>query len=180
MPLTDTAIRALKPAEKAQKISDGNGLYLLVTPGGKKHWRFRYFIQGRENMLSLGAYPEVSLKEARERCADARKQVSAGTDPSVAKKAKTQALQTTFEKVAMEWLENQKAVWSPGYIKMTGQRLAKNIFPFLGSRPISEITPPELCLEINCARQDIIVLFPVPLLPTIACTPFSMGNSIIP
>jgi len=144
MSLTDIAIRGLKPTDKPQKVSDGNGLYLLVTPKGKKNWRLRYFIQGRENMLSLGAYPQVSLKEARERCADARKLVSNGIDPSAEKKAKAQNLQTTFEKVALEWLDNQKPVWSAGYVKMTTQRLEKNIFPLLGKRPINEITPPEL------------------------------------
>ena len=149
MPLTDTAIRGLKPTDKQQRVSDGNGLYLLVTPNGKKNWRFRYFIQGRENMLSLGAYPQVSLKEARERCAAVRKQVSDGIDPSVEKKAKIQSQQTTFEKVALEWLENQKAVWSPGYVKMTTKRLENNIFPFLGNRPISEITPPELLVVLR-------------------------------
>ena len=149
MPLTDTAIRGLKPTDKQQRVADGNGLYLLVTPNGKKNWRFRYFIQGRENMLSLGAYPQVSLKEARERCADARKLVNNGIDPSAEKKAKVQSLQTTFEKVALEWLDNQKPVWSAGYVKMTTQRLEKNIFPFLGSRPIHEITPPELLLALR-------------------------------
>jgi len=144
MPLTDTAIRGLKPTGKPQRVSDGNGLYLLVTPIGKKNWRFRYVIQGRENMLSLGAYPQVTLKEARERCADVRKLVSNGIDPSLQKKAKTQSLHTTFEKVALEWLENQKPVWSAGYISMTTKRLEKNIFPFLGTRPVNEITPPEL------------------------------------
>ena len=149
MPLTDTAIRGLKPTDKQQRVSDGNGLYLLVTPNGKKNWRFRYFFQGRENMLSLGAYPEVSLKEARDRCAAVRKQVSDGIDPSLEKKAKVQSQQTTFEKVAREWLENQKAVWSPGYVKMTTKRLENNIFPFLGNRPISEITPPELLVVLR-------------------------------
>jgi hypothetical protein len=141
MLLTYTAIRGVTPTDKPQRISDGNGLYLLITPNGKKNWRFRYFIQGRENMLSLGAYHEVGLKEARERCADARKLVNRGIDPSAEKKAKNQSQQTTFEKVALEWLENRKPVLSADYVGMTLERLEKNIFPFLGNRPIGEITP---------------------------------------
>ena len=144
MPLIDTTLRSVKPAEKPQKLFDGNGLFLFVAPSGAKSWRLKYRFQGREKLLTLGTYPQLSLKEARERAAGARKQLDRGTDPSAEKKARTQSVQLTFEAVALEWLANQKDVWSEDYSNMTLQRLERNIFPFLGSRPIHEITPPEL------------------------------------
>ena len=78
MSLTDTAIRAAKPAEKQQKLFDAKGLYLLITPGGTKSWRLKYHFQGKEKLISLGTYPATSLKEAREKAADARKAIENG------------------------------------------------------------------------------------------------------
>ena len=86
MPLTDTALRAAKPTEKAQKLFDGNGLYLIITPTGTKSWRLKYRFQGKEKLISLGPYPMVSLKEARERATAARKTLESGTDPSAQRK----------------------------------------------------------------------------------------------
>lgn len=82
MPLTDTAIRAAKPTEKQQKLYDGSGLFLLLFPNGSKVWRFKYHFQGREKLISLGTYPAVSLKDAREKAAEARKTLGTGKDPS--------------------------------------------------------------------------------------------------
>ncbi|CAK7037813.1 MAG: Prophage integrase IntS [Desulfovibrio sp.] len=144
MPLTDTTLRSVKPTDKPQKLFDGNGLFLFVAPSGAKSWRLKYRFQGREKLLTLGTYPQLSLKEARERSADARKQLGGGIDPAADKKARAQSVLITFESVAREWLDNQKSVWSADYTEMTLQRLDRNIFPFLGSRPIHEITPPEL------------------------------------
>lgn len=144
MPLTDTAIRAAKPTDKPQKLFDGNGLFLFIPQSGAKSWRLKYRFQGKEKLLTLGSYPQTSLKEARERASEARKQLDGGIDPSFVKKAKAHSEQTSFEAVAREWLENQKPVWTAHYAKLTWNRLANNILPFLGRRPINEITPPEL------------------------------------
>lgn len=144
MPLTDTAIRAAKPLDKPQKLFDGNGLFLFISTHGTKSWRVKYKFQGREKLLTLGTYPELSLKEAREACAVAKKQLAAGTDPSAEKKLKAKSLQTTFEAVAREWHANQTDVWTKNYAKDVMERIDKNIFPYLGNRPIAEITPPEL------------------------------------
>jgi len=144
MPLTDTTIRHAKPTDKPQKLFDGSGLFLFISPNGAKSWRLKYRFQGREKLLTLGTYPQLSLREAREQSTDARKQLSGGIDPAAEKKAKAQSVQESFKAVALEWLENQKPVWSAGYVSMTTKRLEKNIFPFLGTRPINEITPPEL------------------------------------
>ena len=97
MPLTDTAIRAAKPLDKPQKLFDGNGLFLFVSTHGTKSWRVKYTFQGREKLLTLGTYPGLSLKDAREGCATAKKQLAAGTDPSAEKKLKAKSVQTTFE-----------------------------------------------------------------------------------
>ena len=144
MPLTDTAIRGVKPVDKPQKLFDGNGLFLFVAPSGAKSWRVKYRFQGREKLLTLGTYPQLSLKEAREACNDAKKRLSGGIDPSMKKKVKARSAQTTFEFVAREWHENQKPIWTEGYAKDVLERIEKNIFPSLGTRPIGEITPPEL------------------------------------
>ena len=142
--LTDTAVRGAKPASKPQKLFDGNGLFLFVAPSGAKSWRLKYRFQGREKLLTLGTYPQLSLKEAREACVDAKKRLSGGTDPSAEKKVKARSAQTTFEFVAREWHENQKPTWTEGYAKDVLERIDKNVFPSLGTRPIGEITPPEL------------------------------------
>ena len=144
MSLTDTAIRGVKAADKPQKLFDGNGLFLFVAPSGVKSWRVKYRFQGREKLLTLGTYPQLSLKEAREACAAAKKQLHAGVDPSAEKKLKARSAQTTFEAVAREWHTNQLPTWTEGYARDVMERIDKNIFPFLGNRPIAEISPPEL------------------------------------
>ncbi|WP_027188319.1 tyrosine-type recombinase/integrase [Desulfovibrio cuneatus] len=142
--LTDTAIRGAKPNDKPLKLFDSNGLFLFVAPNGTKSWRVKYRIQGREKLLTLGTYPTLSLKEAREACMEAKKQISGGVDPSLEKKVRARSVHTTFEAVAREWHENQKPTWTPGYTKDVMERIEKNVFPLLGSRPIGEISPPEL------------------------------------
>jgi hypothetical protein len=104
--LTDSQIRSAKPAGRARKLSDGGGLYLLLTPNGGRYWRFNYRFQGKGKTLALGTYPDVLLATARARHLDARRQISEGIDPA----AKKQVLVTTFEAVAREWY----ARWKPG------------------------------------------------------------------
>ncbi len=144
MPLTDTAIRGAKPTDKPQKLFDGHGLFLFIPPNGAKSWRLKYRFQGREKLLTLGTYPQLSLKEAREKSAEARKLLSGGVDPSAHKQVAARSAQTTFEAVAREWHANKKAVWSERYAEDVLERIASNIFPYLGNRAINEITPPEL------------------------------------
>ena len=144
MPLTDTAIRGIKPSDKSQKLFDQNGLFLFVTPSGTKSWRVKYRFQGKEKLLTLGTYPLLSLKEAREACAAAKKALMQGVDPAAAKRLNAQKALVTFEAVAREWHENQKATWTPGYAKDVLERVGNNVFPYLGSQPIDSITAPEL------------------------------------
>jgi len=144
MPLTDAALRAVKPTEKNQKLFDGNGLFLLVTPRGVKNWRLKYRFQGKEKLISLGHYPLVSLKEARERATAARKSLDNGTDPSAQRKQEKQKAQTTFELVAREWHEVQSAKWTANYAEATLNRMQRNLFPSIGSRPVNEVTAPEI------------------------------------
>ena len=143
--LTDTTLRAVKATEKAQKLFDGNGLFLFVSPTDTKSWRLKYRFQGKEKLLTLGTYPQTSLKEARERAADARKQLDGGIDPGEGKKEEQQAADPiTLEQVAREWYEKQLPAWSKRHSEDVMERLEKNIFPFLGDRPIAEVNAPEL------------------------------------
>lgn len=148
MPLTDTAIRNAKPSAKPIKMFDENGLFLLVTPNGGKWWRFKYRFGGKEKLLSFGTYPEVSLKESREKRDDARKQVAAGIDPGEHRKAhkaaKLDRAANSFEVVAREWFAKYSANWAASHADKIIRRLEKDIFPWLGGRPIMEITAPEL------------------------------------
>ena len=150
MPLTDTAIRQAKPAAKAQKLFDEKGLFLLVSPRGGKWWRLKYRYEGREKLLSLGIYPEVGLKDARERRDKARKLIADGIDPSQAKKERRAAENvTTFGSVTREWFDKFSPSWTKKGAKDVWSRLEKNILPYLAERPINEITAPELLTVIR-------------------------------
>jgi integrase len=144
MPLTDTAIRAVKPSEKQQKLFDERGLFLLVAPTGSKIWRFKYRFQGREKLISLGHYPDVSLKDARDKAADARKTLGSGNDPSAERKSSKLQLKNTFELVAREWHEKQAAAWTEQYAVKIRHYMEKNLFPYIGTRPVGDIKPSEL------------------------------------
>lgn len=146
MPLTHTAVQSAKPRAKAFKLFDGGGLYLEVSPAGGKWWRWKYRFAGKENRLSLGVYPEVSLKAAREKRIAARQQLAAGIDPGQARKAEkiAQAGAESFEAIAREW----HAKFSPSWVASHGDRILrrfdKDIFPWLGARPIAGIRAPDL------------------------------------
>ena len=146
MPLTDTAIRSAKPKDKTFKLFDSGGLYLEVSPSGGKWWRWKYRFAGKEKRLSFGVYPDVSLKFAREKRDAARQQLAKGTDPAEARKAGklAQAGAESFEAIAREW----HAKFSPGWVASHGdrimRRLEKDLFPWLGKRPIAEVKAPEL------------------------------------
>ncbi len=151
--LSDAAVRNAKPKTKPYKMSDGEGLFLLVTPAGGKYWRLKYFFGSKEKLLALGVYPEISLTDARERRAQARKMLAAGNDPAEAKKdARRKLLQTqenTFEAVAREWHTKRRPKWTSNYAKKTLRRLELDIFPRLGTRPLASITAPELLSVIR-------------------------------
>ncbi|MEW5864176.1 MAG: integrase arm-type DNA-binding domain-containing protein [Pseudomonadota bacterium] len=146
MPLTDTAIRSAKPKAKTVKLFDGGGLYLEINPAGGKWWRWKYRYGGKEKRLSLGVYPDVSLKAAREKRDAARRQLIAGIDPAQARRAEklAQAGAESFEAIAREW----HAKFSPGWVASHGdrilRRLERDVFPWIGKRPIAEIKAPEL------------------------------------
>lgn len=146
MPLTDTAIRSAKPQSKAVKMFDGGGMYLEISPAGGKWWRWKYRYGGKEKRLSFGVYPDVTLKSAREKRDAARQQLAAGIDPGQARRAGklAQAGAESFEAIAREW----HAKFSPGWADSHGdgilRRLERDIFPWLGKRPVAEVKAPEL------------------------------------
>ena len=145
MPLTDVKVRTAKPTEQSYKLSDTDGLYLLVHMTGGKWWRFRYRFGGKEKLLSLGTYPEISLLDARMRRDEARRQVAHGIDPSALRKAQKQA-QTeeteTFEVIAREWYAKFVSTWSPGHADAIKNRMEKDLIPWLGKLPMKEIKVP--------------------------------------
>ncbi|MGC1399527.1 tyrosine-type recombinase/integrase, partial [Candidatus Binatus sp.] len=136
--LSDTAIRQAKPALKPRKLFDAGGLYLLIAPTGGKWWRLKYRFGGKERLLALGTYPDVGLKQAREKRYAARKLVADGIDPSAQRKAAKAALvQRTdgnFEAVAREWFEKFSAGWAPTHAVTIIRRLERDVFPWLGTR----------------------------------------------
>ena len=148
MPLTDAAIRTAKPGEKPYKLADERGLFLLVNPNGAKWWRLKFRVEGKEKALSLGTYPDTSLKEARSKRDEARKQLAEGIDPSQQRKAIKAAREgvtaNSFEVICREWLENKRSNIEEAQYKKALARLEKDVFPWMGSRPIAEITAPEV------------------------------------
>jgi integrase len=147
MPLTDVKIAKAKPQKKPQTMFDGGGLYLLITPTGGKLWRFKYRLEGKGQLLALGAYPEISLADARERRASVRKQIANGIDPASVKKAQKNAdteETETFEVVAREWHTKFTPTWAASHADTTISRMERDLFPWIGKRPISEIKAPDL------------------------------------
>ena len=146
MPLTAVAIRAAKPRAKAYKLSDSGGLYVEVSPAGGKWWRWKYRFGGKEKRLSLGVFPDVGLKAAREKRDEYRRQLAAGIDPSQARKAAkvAQAGAESFETIAREWHEKFAPGWAASHAERTLRRFERDLFPWLGKRPIAQITAPEL------------------------------------
>lgn len=148
MSLSDTACRTAKPKEKPYKLADGNGMFLLVNSSGSKWWRLKYRYEGREKLLSLGTYPEVGLRDAREKREDLRRLLAAGVDPGAnrkaAKAARADAVANSFEVVAREWFGKYSPRWAPSHADKLIQRLERDIFPWLGSRPIVDISAADL------------------------------------
>ncbi len=151
MPLTDTAIRSAKPSDKTIRLFDERGLYLEVSPSGGKWWRLKYRFDDKEKRISLGVYPDVSLKDARDRRDEARKLLANGIDPSenrkAMKSAKIERTANSFEVVAREWFAKYSTTWAENHGDRIIRRFERDIFPWIGGRPIAEVNAPEL-LEV--------------------------------
>ncbi|GJL73134.1 MAG: integrase [Nitrosomonas sp.] len=153
MKLTDTIIKAAKPKDKRYSLPDGNGLLLWVQPNGKKSWRYRYYFQGKEKMLSLGFYPGQSLKKAREQLAQFKEQLAQGIDPSIHRQEQKQlatiAKGNSFESVTRDWWSHWSTARTPRHAGYVIRRMEADIFPVLGNKPINEITAPLLLMAIK-------------------------------
>ena len=153
MPLTDTAIRKAKPAEKARRLYDGGGLYLEISPAGGKLWRQKYTIGGKEKRLAHGSYPDVTLAQARQRRDDARRLLADGVDPGEHRKAVKAAAAAreadSFEVLGREWFAKRAPAWAPSHADKVILRLENDVFPWIGGRPVGEITAQELLSVAN-------------------------------
>lgn len=153
MPLTDTQIRAFKPEDKPRRYADEKGLYLEVAPSGGKWWRFKYRFGGKEKRLSLGIYPDVTLKQARDRRDEARKLIGGKVDPGAQRKAEKAALiaesEHSFRAVALEWYARQATILADSTKDKLLRRLEVDVLPYLGDRPIAVIQAPDLLQVIK-------------------------------
>ncbi len=160
MPLTDTSIRNIKATAKVQKLSDGGGLYLFVPTTGGKLWRMAYRFGGKQKTLSFGAYPAVSLRDARAKRDDAKALLAEGIDPGEQKKETKAAAQilereraATFEAVAREWYDKKTAHLTAGYRRDILSRLENQLFPHIGGKPFSLLEPADLINAVNPALK---------------------------
>jgi integrase len=146
MALTDREVRAASPREKSHKLADGLGLHLLVTPAGSKLWRFKYRLAGREKQLAFGAYPEVSLREARDRRDEARAALRAGRDPSrekhLSRHMAALAVTQSFEALGRTWHGQQKPLWTERHADDVLGSLERLVFPTIGQMHVNSVTPP--------------------------------------
>lgn len=150
--LTEAEVRNAQPSEKSRKIFDGGGLYLEVAPNGSRWWRLKYRIDGVEKRLSLGVYPDITLKRARERRQEARRLIAEGIDPSAQRKAEKAAVQDTFEALAREYFDVKREAMAEKTFSKRQQRFEKFAFPKLGSRPIAKITAPEFLAMLKAVE----------------------------
>ncbi|MEQ9998053.1 integrase [Pectobacterium odoriferum] len=148
MKLNARQVETAKPKDKPYKMADGGGLYLLVKTNGSRYWRLKYRIDGKEKLLALGVYPDVSLAEARAKRDEARKGIAGGIDPLEVKKeqkVKREAqVKNTFQEIAIEWHNMKVKKWSAGYASDILEAFNKDVFPFIGQRPVADIKPLEL------------------------------------
>src|SRR5450830_293262 len=153
--LTDIQVKNSKPRDKTWTLADGNGLYLEIAPSGKKSWRMAYRrpIIKKNNRLSFGDYPLISLAEARNKCLAASKLLKEGIDPAAERDEKKQlaaeSASHTFEKIAREWHNTRLSSWSAATAKDTINRLEKDIFPEIGKLPISEVTHKQMIAALR-------------------------------
>lgn len=158
-PLTDIQVKNSKPKITTWTLADGNGLYLEIAPNGKKSWRMAYRrpVTKKNNRLSFGDYPLVSLADARNQCLMARRLLKDNIDPAVERDQKKEialgVAANTFEKIAREWHTNRLDAWSPATAKDTIRRLENDIFPEIGKLPISEITHQQMIAALRKIEQ---------------------------
>jgi hypothetical protein len=147
MALTDPKIKQAKPKEKDYKLSDSKSLYLLVAKTGAKYWRLKYRFLRKEKVLALGVYPSVTLKQARKACDTAKEQLEQGIDQAQARKAKkaelTETQSNNLETLAREWHLQQTKKWSQGYSDKVLRSVERDLFPYLGTLPLDDISPPQ-------------------------------------
>ncbi|WP_038251982.1 tyrosine-type recombinase/integrase [Xenorhabdus nematophila] len=150
-------VESCRSKEKPYKLADGGGLYLLVNPNGARYWRLKYRIAGKEKLLALGVYPDISLADARTKRNEARRTLSGGNDPIEEKKAekaaKVFAVSNSFESIAIEWHEHKRPNWSKGYAEDILEYLKKDIFPYIGKRAVTEIKPAEMLAVLRKMEQ---------------------------
>src|SRR5687768_187394 len=153
MALTDTAIRNTKPADKPLKLTDERGLYLLLKPNGSRWWRFDYRYGGKRKTLSMGVYPDVSLKDARNRRDEARKLLASDADPGenrkAVKAAKLEQAANRTEVITREWYTKYSSTWNASHGERIIRRFERDIFPWIGSKPIAELAAPELLAAVR-------------------------------
>ncbi|KHT12534.1 tyrosine-type recombinase/integrase [Pectobacterium carotovorum] len=148
MKLNARQVETAKPKDKPYKMADGGGLYLLVKTNGSRYWRLKYRIDGKEKLLALGVYPDVSLADARAKRDEARKGIAGGIDPLEVKKEqkveREAQVKNTFQQIALEWHSMKVKKWSAGYASDILEAFNKDVFPFIGQRPVADIKPLEL------------------------------------
>jgi len=148
--LTAMEVEKSKPGSAQRKLYDGKGLILIISPSGGKWWRFKYSFAGKENTISFGTYPEVSLADARQRREEVRKLLTKGVDPSTARKQeraeKDELRSNRFESIAREWHEKMKSenAWTADHAVTIMNRMEKDMFPWIGSKPITEVTAKDI------------------------------------
>lgn len=161
MKLTELQIKKAQPKDKVYRIFDGHGLHIEITPKGQKWWRYKYLYNGKEKRISLGVYPEISLKEVRERHIEQRLVLSKGIDPSAARKVKKvqslRASNNTFEALGREWFVTYEKDVSVGQATRVMRRLERDIFPFLGAMPIQTIKVADIRETLNRMTQRGVV-----------------------
>tara|TARA_R110002072_G_scaffold302817_1_gene488937 strand:- start:1867 stop:3096 length:1230 start_codon:yes stop_codon:yes gene_type:complete len=145
--------KGAEPREKPYKLSDGKGMFLLISPNGSKYWRLKYRFGGKEKLLALGVYPQKSLADARSECEEARNNLSKGIDPGAKKRIKKledrYAGENTFKAVALEWYDTKMGEKSDSHRDRTKRLLENDLYPSLGGRPISQIKPAELLMVLR-------------------------------
>lgn len=158
--LNAAALKATKPKAKAYKVSDGGGLYLLVTPTGNRLWRYKYRLAGRESTYGIGSFPEMGLAEAREEHRKARQLVSAGVSPVLRRRQDREAARVEaancFEAIATRWMQEMSTRWSTYYARQVETTMRRDVFPHIGSRPIRDVTASQLrpILLAVASRRD--------------------------
>lgn len=158
MKLNDVAVRKAKPEAKSYKMADGGGMYLEVMPNGSKYWRVKYRFNGKEKRLAFGVYPAVTLSMARDRLAESKRLLARGIDPGETKKAAKQSNQAnaanSLETIAREWVASHMADKSDMHRKRTLRRLEVYLFPWLGSKPIADITAPDVLHPLKLIQNQ--------------------------